>query len=163
MYRSKDFILMDVININGKRIGFIDDILVDFHSGYVTGFSISASKLFKKSISVEKENILTFNGKMVVNKISYNKFLKFSDFKGMDVIDCNGNIIGMFEDIIFNSYDFKINGVIISRGFLGNIISGKRVHLIKDLILGDKNILYFGGSDNIKFITLPHEILGADK
>ena len=58
MFRTKDFILMDVINIKGKKIGFINDIIVDFKSGEVKGFVISSYKLFQKTLSVLKEDII---------------------------------------------------------------------------------------------------------
>ncbi|QGU95293.1 photosystem reaction center subunit H [Clostridium bovifaecis] len=162
MYRSKDFILMDVIDISGKKLGFIKDILINFHEGYITGFSISSAKLFKKKYSVKKENIITFNSNMVVSEVTEVEELMLSDFKGMDVVDNKGDIIGRVEDVIFNNEDFKISGVIVSTGFVRNLIYGKQIYLIKELILGNKNILYFRENANMHFSTMAHELLEVD-
>ena len=162
MYRSKDFMLMEVMDISGKKIGFIKDILIDFNKGYITGFSISSTRLLKKDYTVRKENIISFNNNMVISEISEECELKLSDFKGMDVVNNKGDIIGMVEDIIFNNEDFKINGIIVSTGFIRNLIYGKQIYLIKELILGNKNILYFKEGSNMFFRTVPHELLEVD-
>lgn len=162
MYRSKDFILMDVIDIGGKKIGFIRDILINFNKGFVLGFNISPSKMFKKDLNVLKEDVLAFNNNMIVKNTSEEEFLKLSDFKSMDVIDIKGNILGLMEDIIFDINNFKIKGLVISTGFIHNLIHGKKVFLINDLILGEKNILYYADAKKICFTTIPHEILEVD-
>lgn len=162
MHRSKDFILMDVIDISGRKVGLIKDILVNFHKGYVTGFCISSAKLFKKKCSVKKEDIITFNSNMVVSEVTEMEELMLSDFKGMDVVDNKGDLVGRVEDVIFNNEDFKINGVIVSTGFIRNLIYGKQIYLIKELILGNKNILYFRENANMHFSTMAHELLEVD-
>jgi uncharacterized protein YrrD len=159
MYRSKDFVLMDTIDINGKRIGFIRDVLINFNKGFVVGFSITPSRIFKKVVNVAREDILTFNNNMIVKKTSEEQLLKLSDFKGMDIIDHKGNVLGMVEDIIFDINNFRIKGLVISAGFIHNLIHGKKILLIEDLILGEKNILYFGNARKLCFTTIPHELL----
>lgn len=159
MYRSKDFVLMDAIDINGKKVGFIRDVLVNFNKGFVIGFSITPSRMFKRCLSVLREDILTFHYNMIVKKTGEEELLKLSDFKGMDVIDYKGHVLGMVEDIIFDINNFKIKGIVVSTGFIRNLIHGKKIFLIKDLILGDKSILYFGDSKRICFTTIPHELL----
>lgn len=159
MYRSKDFILMDTIDINGRKIGFVRDVLVNFNKGFVVGFSITPSRMFKRVISVLKEDILTFNNNMIVKKTGEEVLLKLSDLKGMDVLDHKGDILGMVEDIIFDINSFRIKGLVISAGFIHNLLYGKKILLIKDLILGDKNILYFGDAKKICFTTNSHELL----
>lgn len=162
MYRSKDFVLMDAIDINGKKVGFIRDVLVNFNRGFVVGFSITPSQIFKKGLSVLKEDILTFHYNMIVKKTSEEELLRLSNFKGMDVLDHKGNVLGMVEDIIFDINNFKIKGLVVSTGFIHNLIHGKKIFLIKDLILGDKSILYFGDARKICFTTIPHELMEVD-
>lgn len=163
MYKSKDFILMDVVNIEGKKVGVIKDILIDFNKGFIIGFSILPINIFKKNLCVLKENIITFNSNMVVKDTTEEEKFKFSNLKGMDVINSKGDVIGMVEDVIFNNNDFKIKGVVISTGFIRNLIYGKKVYLINQLILGEENILYFKEKNNICINSMPHKLLDVYK
>lgn len=158
MFRSKDFILMDVVDIKGKKIGFIKDILVNFHSGEVIGFEASCYNLFQKSISILKENIISYNKAMVIKGSSKKKFFKFSDFKEMEIINSNGEIIGMVEDIVFHEFTFKLQAIISSSGFIKNLISGKEILLINSLILGERSVFYFNSKENINFLSIPHKL-----
>lgn len=158
MFRSKDFILMDVIDIKGKKIGFIKDILIDFNKGEVIGFEASSYNLFQKSISILRENIISFNKTMVIKGYSKKVFLKFSSFKDMDVISANGEIMGMVEDIIFHEFTFKLQGLILSTGFMKNLIYGKEILLIQSLILGEKSVFHYNPKKNINFLSIPHKL-----
>ncbi|MCY6959426.1 PRC-barrel domain-containing protein [Clostridium brassicae] len=163
MYRSKDFLLMEVLNTKGKKIGFINDILIDFSKGYIEGFSVCCSNLLNKNMSILKEDIISFNENIIVAKSVKEEKLRFFKLKGMEVIDRHGNDMGVMEDIIFDDYSFKIYGLIISRGLINNFIKGKKIFLIKQLLLGDKDILYYGDETKIKFKTMPHNITGVNK
>lgn len=163
MYKSKDFILMDVVNIEGKKVGVIKDILIDFNKGFIIGFSILPINIFKKSLCVLKKNIITFNRNMVIKETTEEDKFKFSSLKGMDVINSKGDVIGMVEDVIFGNSDFNIRGVVISTGLIRNLVYGKKVYLINELILGEENILYFKGKNNICINSMPHKLLEIDK
>lgn len=162
MFRTKDFILMDVINIKGKKIGFINDIIVDFKSGEVKGFVISSYKLFQKTLSVLKEDIVSFNKSMVVGKCIKNKFFTFSKIKNIDIINRYGEIIGMTEDILFQEFTFKIQGLVVSTGFIKNLLVGKKILLVNSIIIGDQSILYYSDNVNIDFISVPHKLFEED-
>jgi uncharacterized protein YrrD len=159
MYKSKDFKYMDVVNVEGKKIGVIRDLLIDFNKGKVIGVQISPTKLFHKNISVLKEDIIYFNKHMVVKKVVKEKYLTLHSFINMDVIDKCRNIFGVVEDITFSGHSFEIKGVIVSLGFFTNLLRGKRIMLIKELILGEKNILYFPCNRDYSFKTMPHNFL----
>ncbi|MCY6372314.1 PRC-barrel domain-containing protein [Clostridium ganghwense] len=163
MYRSKDFLMMEVVDIKGKKIGFIKDILIDFNKGVVTGFSISSYSLFHKSVSISKKDIISFNYKMIIKRSRKEEKLKFFPLKGIDVIDKFGNDIGIMEDIVFDNITFKINGVVVSKGLIRNFINGKKIFLIKELILGEKNILYYGEDKKMNFKTMPHDVVGKNR
>ena len=156
MYRSKDFKYMDVVNVEGKKIGVIRDLLIDFNKGKVIGVQVSPTKLFHKNVSVLKEDIVYFNKHMVVKKIEKEKYLTLNSFINMDVIDKCRNIFGVVEDITFNGHSFEIKGVIVSSGFFTNLFRGKRIMLINELILGEKNILYFPCNADYWFKSMPH-------
>ncbi|KAJ52810.1 uncharacterized protein YrrD [Clostridium tetanomorphum] len=158
MYRKKDFLFMKVSSIKGKSIGFIKDIIVDFHIGGVLGFSITSYMIFGPSLYVLKENILSFNESMIVDKWNKGNYLQFSDIVYTNVIDLHGNIIGMADDIIFDEKTFLINGIVVSTGYLTNFIHGKKIILIKDIILGKDSILYYGNKDKIILSNIPSNL-----
>jgi uncharacterized protein YrrD len=156
MFKSKNFIFMDVVTIEGNKIGFIKDLLIDFNKGKVIGFLVSPYKLFHKNLSVLKEDIIYYNKHMVVKKVEKNKYLCLHSFINMDVIDKCSNIFGVVEDITFTSDTFDIKGVIVSSGFIMNLFRGKRIMLINELILGEENLLYLPNCNEYSFKSMPH-------
>ena len=65
MYREKDFLLMEVYNEKGKRIGFINDMIIELEKDEVMGFVIISYNLFKGYSHILKENIISFEEKMI--------------------------------------------------------------------------------------------------
>ena len=161
MFRSKDFLLMEVLSVNGKNIGFINDIIVDFGKGIVEGFSICCSSFLNKNVFVLKEDIISFNEKMIIKKTSKGSYLRLLELKNIEILDVQGRNMGIMEDIIFDNYSFEIYGLMISKGLVNNFLKGKNIILMNDLILGDDNILYYGDENKIKFKTMPHKVIGA--
>lgn len=159
MYRSKDFILMDVVDIKGKKIGFVKDIIINFNSAEVEGFIVSSYKFFKNTVNVYVEDIISYSNIMVVKKTCENKVLKFSDIKNIDIIDRDAVVLGMLEDILFDKASFEIKAIIVSTGLLQNLISGKKVFLMKELLLGEEGILKINPVSNMEFSSVPHRLL----
>ncbi|AYD40122.1 photosystem reaction center subunit H [Clostridium fermenticellae] len=162
MYRSKDFMLMEVIDLTGKKLGLINDIIVDFDSRKVLGFSVSSNNWFGKNISILFEDIVSFNSVMIVAKATNGDFLNFKDVKGIDVRDREENIIGIVEDIMFEEKKFNILTLVVSTGIINNFIYGKKIVLVKDIILGDKNIFLNKRSENVSLLSLPHRLFKED-
>lgn len=158
MYRRKDFLLMEVYNEKGKRIGFIKDIIIKLEKEEVLGFVIISYNLFKGYSHILKEDIISFGEKIIVKKESKGEEVHFNDIKSKHVIDEEGNILGFIEDVFF-SEDFKINGVIISTGYISNFLHGKKIVLPEDLIISGHNIIYKNRKDKIKFTNLPSNII----
>ncbi|WP_298840153.1 PRC-barrel domain-containing protein [Clostridium sp.] len=163
MFKSKDFMFMNVVSVDGKKIGFIKDLLIDFNKGKVIGFLISPYNFFQKNLSVLTEDIIFFNKDMVVKKVVKSTQLYLHSFISMDVIDIYRNILGMVEDITFTGNDFVIKGVIVSSGFITNLLRGKRIFLINQLILGEENILYIPNHDKYCFKSMPHNFFIQEK
>ena len=163
MFKSKDFKFMDVVNVYGRKIGFVTDLLIDFNNGKVIGFEVSPTKLFHKNVSVLKEDIIYFNNCMVIKKVDKNKHLCLRSFINMDVIDKCRNIFGMVEDITFTGDTFEIKGIIVSSGIITNLIRGKRIMLINELILGEENILYNSTNHQYSFKSMPHNFFVEGK
>lgn len=153
---------MDVVDLKGKKLGFISDLLIDFHSKRILGFNISSNNWFNTNINVMAEDIIGFNSVMIVVKSTKGKFLNFKDVKGIDILDRGGNIIGIVDDIIFDREKFNIRALVVSEGVITNFISGKKVILIKDLILGDESIFFNRKNQNINLFSLPHPLFKED-
>lgn len=160
MFRLKNFLAKKVVYANGKKIGTVIDIAINFSEKKVIGFAIKGINLFgKKNKLVLIEDFIYFDECLIVKKVTDTRYLAFSSIKGMEVIDIQGNIIGIVEDILFDD-KFSIKGLIISPGILRKISVGKGVLLINDIIIGDNNVLYYGKND-IKFSILRHSISGV--
>lgn len=163
MYRKKDFLLMQVYNTKGKSLGFIKDILVDFSREKVLGFSITSYKLFSGGQYVLKEHILAFNNNMIVTDCTTGEFLTLNSIANISVIDIEGSVIGVVEDIVFDEETFNIAGLVISTGYLVNFLYGKKIILLKDVIIGRRNILYTGDNKKILMSNVPkYKIKGKD-
>lgn len=159
MYRTRDFIFKDVVNLSGNLLGFISDIILNFNDKRVQGFVVTSNSLFKKSLNIFLEDVVSFSSILVVTSTNRKKLLQFSDIKAMNVVDKKGHLIGIVEDILFHKKTFLIKAIILSVGFINNFIDGKKVLLIDDLILGEKNLLYRGESENLKFSNSPYKFL----
>ena len=161
MFRTRDFLMLDVIDINNKRVGLIKDVLFNFSSGKVVGFLISSYSIFTKNLCVLTRDIISFDRIMVVKKAVREVHPCFQELKGMDVYDTRGDLLGIVEDIMYdNNYDIK--GVIVTSGIIKKMFTGKRVMLINELIFGEKNVLFYGNGDKFSFIRVPHKIIGVD-
>jgi uncharacterized protein YrrD len=160
MLRTKDFVMKDVMDISGKRLGFIKDLLINFHQGKVFGFSISSYSLFTKSAVIMTEDIVVVGNVMIVKAITKAEFQSFKDLKGMEVINLNGDILGELEDVIFdNSYGLK--GIMISSGPISRLFKAKTILLTSQVILGDHNILYVSKESKVNLQSMPHTDLFA--
>ncbi|RXM72672.1 PRC-barrel domain-containing protein [Clostridium tetani] len=158
MYRKKDFLLMEVYNEKDKRIGFIKDMIIQLEEEKILGFVIISYNLFKGYSHILKEDIISFKENMRVRKESKGEEIHFNSIKSKHVIDEEENILGFIEDIVFTE-DFKVNGVIISTGYISNFLYGKKVVLPKDLIVSEENIIYKNRKDKINFVNLPNNII----
>ncbi|HBC97954.1 MAG TPA: photosystem reaction center subunit H [Clostridium sp.] len=156
MYRTGDFIFKDVIDLSGKMLGFISDIVLNFDSKKVAGFVITPNNIFKKTLNVNIEDVINFTSIIVVTDVNKGKYLQFEDIKNMDVLDEKGELMGVVEDVLFDEGKFSIRALVLSTGFINNFIKGRKILLVDNLILGDKNLLYRGKNWKFEFFNLAH-------
>lgn len=159
MLKSRDFIYMDVIDINGKNLGYVKDILINFNKRQVTGFKVNPYKFISKGFNIIKEDIIYYNTKILVKKNTKENQLSFSQLRNMYVLDKHSNILGMVNDIIFCGKTFELKGISIKCGTFTGVFRERKILLIKDLILGEDNLLYFGEEDKFKLVVTPHKSL----
>ena len=165
MMRSRDFMFANAYSVDGKKIGRIEDILLNFSSGTIEGFKINKGSVFNKSICISKDNIICISSKLIVREEDYKEeFIEFKKIKGMEAININGLILGDIEEIIFDEMNLNIKGLIISKGILDNIMSGKKVVLQGDYIIGKRNLLCLAKQEKFNFVRTFHDItMEADK
>jgi uncharacterized protein YrrD len=159
LYRSMDFFLMEVRNMQGKKIGIIKDLLINLSKSEVEGFLVTSYRFFTKNFAVYSEDVICFKDKMIVKETGKGYSLKLADIKNMEIVDLRGGTVGLLEDIIFEERNFKILGVVASDSFINNITCGKRILTVKELIFGELDIMFSGEGSKIEFSTLPHRFL----
>ena len=157
MLRKKDFEYMKVLNVEGKKIGTVKDICIDYYNSKIVGFYMSKNGIFNRNCIIKLENIVTLDKELIIKGTSKAPCLLFSEIKDMEVINRNGEIIGVVEDILIDPYNYYIKGMIVSSGIIDKIYKGKNIILLEESILGDESILYLG-NENVSLKTLPHNI-----
>lgn len=163
MYKIKDFLYMNVYSFDGKKYGFIKDVIIDLNRKVVNGFEISVSKMGNKKSVVLSEDIIAFSEDMITTRISTGNYFSFSQIRGIDTLDINGNILGMVSDIIFDIKDFHISAIIISTGIFKDISSGRKILIPELTILGDENLIYIDDKKNIQFVSNAHKLYFEDE
>lgn len=157
MLRSKDFYMKSVYNVRGKKIGIVEDLFIDFFKERVKGLKVSNYSLFSKKNFIEFQSIISINKDIVVEKSIQGKGLELKNIKGMDIIDLNGNIKGVVEDIIIGEEDFSIKGLVISTGIIERLLKGKDILLLSECILGEEYILYIG-KEGVTLKSMPRKV-----
>ena len=155
LYKLKDFKYLDTYNCNGKKLGTINDIAINYFDKSIKGFIISC-KIFSKKNYVPKEDIVAIGSSIITKAVSTYNGLKFSDIKGMDIINKKGEVIGVVDELLIDDRDFSIKGLIASTGTFHKFVYGNRIFLLNDTILGDNNVLYYGEQEVI-FKSMPHK------
>ena len=154
MYRIRDLIGLKVFDSNGKKVGVVCDLAIDYFSGKVMGFIIT-KKLFSKRDYVDLTNVISLSDTIRTEGVHVHRGLKFSEIKNFDLINKDGHMIGILEDILID-YDFYIRGLIVVSGLFDKFKNGKRVIQLKETILGEENILFFGNK-NINMRMIPRK------
>ncbi len=163
MYRAKDFQYMKVVNVKGKTLGYINDVLIDFHNNLVKGFSVSSLNLFKKNQQILVENIIAVDKIMIVNEFSKDYSIPFREIRDLEVYSSRGILIGVIEDIIIERKSYEIRGILISSGLIHKLIEGKSILIPSKCILAEDYIIHYDTDSKIKFYSMPHKNDGGDE
>ena len=160
MNKVKDFIIMNVFDLNGRKIGEVKDIAINYYESKVIGFQISTRGFSKKNF-IRKENIVSISDSIIVDKVFKNQGLIFNDIKDMEIINKEGVLIGIVEDLLIDIKNFTIRGLLVSTGFFDKFIKGRIVILLSETILGDGHILFLGNS-KVQLTTIPQRGVFSD-
>ncbi|MBW6409835.1 PRC-barrel domain-containing protein [Clostridium weizhouense] len=157
MFKTKDFYLKKVYDINGKKIGVIQDIYIDFYDEQIVGFEISNLAFFSKKNYISIDDVIEIGEDVVVNNLEIGSGLKFRDIKDMDVVDTGSTVKGVVEDLLICEKDYSIKAIVVTSGLIDKMIRGKEIILLNECILGEDYILYTG-KRGISFKTMPHNM-----
>ncbi|MEG2353215.1 MAG: PRC-barrel domain-containing protein [Clostridium sp.] len=158
MNRRKNFIYMNVLDLGGKKIGYIKELLIDWNKKRVIGFEVSSNGFLSKSIYILREHIVYINKDIIISSFTRNKYFSFEKVINMDVINLNGEILGLLKDIIFSEEDFIIRGIILSTGIIRDFTQGKKVLLIDGILVGEHSVLYCAKVDSVQLSSKAHKI-----
>lgn len=160
MFRKRDLLNNEVFLINGKKVGVVKEILVDFAMKKVIALEISYLGVLSHKI-IATEDIISIDKIIIVSRFSKIQGIKLSKILSLDIIDKSGNLKGNAEDIIIEKDSYYIEGIICSSGFFSKILEGKYIFTLDTLILGEENLLYFG-DDKVTFKSIPHKLIKDD-
>lgn len=157
MIRIKDFYLKKIYDLEGKKIGVVKDIYVNFYEKKLEGFEVSNSAFFSKKNYISIEDVIEVGKDIVAKKLKCGKGLKFREIKDLDVMDVRGRLKGAVEDLLIDRNTYNLKAIIITSGFIDKILKGKEILLLNQCILGEDYILY-AGKENISFKSIPHNM-----
>lgn len=156
MIRSKEFLLKNVYDIRGKKLGVVEDLYIDFFKGIIIGLKISTHVFFSKKNCVFIDDIISIDKEILVKELKEGTGLRLQEVKGMDIIDLNGNLKGVVEDCIIDEVGLTIKGLVVSTGLIERLLKGKEVILINECILGEDYVLYVGNK-NVTLKSMPRK------
>lgn len=156
MIRSKEFLLKNVYDIRGKKLGVVEDLYIDFFKGIIIGLKISTHAFFSKKNCVFIDDIISIDKEILVKELKEGTGLRLQEVKGMDIIDLNGNLKGVVEDCIIDEVSLTIKGLVVSTGLIERLLKGKEVILINECILGEDYVLYVGNK-NVTLKSMPRK------
>ncbi|MDO5038110.1 PRC-barrel domain-containing protein [Clostridium sp.] len=156
MIRSKEFLLKNVYDIRGKKLGVVEDLYIDFFKGIIIGLKISTHAFFSKKNCVFIDDIISIDKEILVKELKEGTGLRLQEVKGMDIIDLNGNLKGVVEDCIIDEIGLTIKGLVVSTGLIERLLKGKEVILINECILGEDYVLYVGNK-NVTLKSMPRK------
>ena len=80
MYRIRDLIGLKVFDSNGKKVGVVCDLAIDYFNGKVMGFIIT-KKLFSKRDYVDLTNVISLSDTIMTEGVHVHRGVKFSEIK----------------------------------------------------------------------------------
>lgn len=160
MAKSRDYIYMDVLDLKGRKLGYVNDLIVDFGRKTVIGFKMNSFKLKKAQREVLKESIVYHHSDIIAGSTCEVSGLEFSSILNMHVVDINFNVIGLVSEVLFDGKTFEIKGLMVKKSSFLDMFTPRKILLLKDLIIGEKYILYMSRCRNIEMECIPSVGMG---
>ena len=144
------------------RLGFVSEPLYDAQNT-VKGFLVESENGFsgkfrKKYIALNdilklSDAVCVVYSKDSVKKYNKNKSFKtecsLEEYMGREVLSENGENIGVVHDLVFDIETGTPEGFEVSKGFMNDMIEGRRVIFMRDGVeFGEEYIIARGDSDD---------------
>lgn len=132
MIKGRKLIGLPVINLdNGEELGKVSDLLYSGALDKVEAIVLDSEQGTKvytigQITKIGRDAVLI---KYPINAESSlgDKFKSWEKIKGLKVIDTQGNALGIAMDLLFDPLLGHIQGIEISEGFIGDLLSGRQV------------------------------------
>ncbi|KMT21298.1 PRC-barrel domain-containing protein [Clostridium cylindrosporum] len=124
-----------------KKLGFIDNGIIDYKSRKITSYIVSDGGIVTKvyiaplsNIEYKKDEIVTGSSLIPCKKKLIKKNYRYTveGILGREVVNEDGRIVGEVEDVILNHITGDIKAIICKRGFFDDLVQGKKIMLIND-------------------------------
>lgn len=155
MYKIRDFIDKEVFLVNGKRIGLVSGLLVDFSSMKVETLVINRFG-FLRNKYVLCEDIISISRYIIVSSLSTAKGISISNVLMKNVYSKNGMLRGNVSDVLIDEQSLGFAGIICYRGIRNKIKQGDIIIPVNETILG-KDYILDKGNGHITFNSIIHK------
>jgi len=138
MLKGRELLSLPVITLEEKKfLGEVKDLIYNPFNGEILGVIIENAGWFKEAKGFLYKEIIEFNDDglvvaddSVVRSLSQIPELKDVplqdiDIRGFIVEDCQGQSIGVVQDLVFSKETGKITGYEISDGVLQDLLNGR--------------------------------------
>lgn len=156
MYRFNDFYLKNIYNTKEESLGKIIDVYIDFQKSLVLGFKVCNYSLVNKENFYSLGDFFRKDDKKLKD-VTEKNLLKFSEIKGLDVVDKGNNHKGKIKDLLIDKDSYLIKGYILDTGIKKDIFEGNEIILPDECILGDSFIVFLG-NEKIEVRNISHLI-----
>lgn len=133
---------------DGKELGRVKDLLVDYRSGIVQGLILEYGKIFQKARWIKLADIqsigrdaVTVSGSDVINgempeEMDSSNFL---DRLENNVISVRGTDLGIAKDLVFAYPEGQVVGIEISGGLWTDLDQGRKTVLWENIVTPREN------------------------
>lgn len=133
---------------DGKELGRVKDLLVDFRSGMVQGLILEYGKIFQKARwikladiqSISRDGVTVAGSDTIIGELpeEMNSF-NFLDRLENNVISVRGTDLGITKDLVFTYPGGQVVGIEISGGLWADLDQGRKTVLWENILTPREN------------------------
>lgn len=138
MKKISQIVGMPVIDAKGNLIGEVERVVYSKKRGRVLGVIFKKGRIVRDKVAVRYRDIISIgqdvmiikDGPCLVNPYSVveiSNALEEEDIIGYPVINSEGKEIGIIKDIIFSEQKGSIEGFVVARDLIEDLIEGRKV------------------------------------
>ncbi|EYE89661.1 photosystem reaction center subunit H [Fervidicella metallireducens AeB] len=142
---------INVVDEKGNLKGNVDDCIFDIKRRKIYSLVVSTRSFFSPWFLVSFCNISAINDSVIIREnpfkinkklVKKNKQFMIQYYIGKEIIDTEGNTLGILSDLIFDEKSGYVKAIICSRGVVDDLIEGRRIIILNDLtVFGREKII----------------------